>query len=229
MDGYYSGTVQISDTVDKGERHRMKMKRMWSFLTVVALVLATAGTASALRFTAPSYNVELLERDPGLVLYCGPILTGPITYDFGLGESRAVDLFRVGTDQMWSNRNDRRLQNVGVTFDFSNSDSLTGPDIFGRSRGDSFWFSSWGHVERENPVFFEFGRDGKFPIDLSDGRFRTADWSTVTATFTYKTDPLGSSDTSGDTGSPVPEPSTILLVGAGLIGLAGLGRKRFMH
>lgn len=227
MDGYYSGTAQISDTVDKGERHRMK--RMWFFLSVVALVLAAAGTASALRFTAASYDVELLERDPGLVLYCGSILTGPITYDFALGESRAVDLFRVGTDETWSNRNDRRLQNIGVTFDFSTSDSLAGPDVFGRSWGDSFWFSSWGHVERENPVFFEFGEDGEFSIDLSDGRFQTSDWNMVTATFTHKTDPLRSFDTSGNTGSPVPEPSTILLVGAGLIGLAGLGRKRLVN
>ena len=35
--------------------------------------------------------------------------------------------------------------------------------------------------------------------------------------------------TGGDTGSHVPEPATILLIGSGLVGLAAAGRKKFFN
>jgi hypothetical protein len=40
-------------------------------------------------------------------------------------------------------------------------------------------------------------------------------------------DPAGNSAWVGSEGTPIPEPATMLLIGSGLIGLAGYGRKKF--
>lgn len=82
-----------------------------------------------------------------------------------------------------------------------------------------FFFWSWGSVEWQNPTFFNFGDTGLFTIGLQDATFGTPGSANIFASLTF---------IQADTPStPTPEPSTMLLMGTGLLGFVAYGRWRF--
>jgi len=59
----------------------------------------------------------------------------------------------------------------------------------------------------------------------SDDPATTSSFKSATSTTVATSDVAGPTENNGP--SPVPEPTTLILLGSGLVGLAGIGRKKF--
>ena len=196
------------------------MKKSLVFLCAAALFFGLVASAGATTFTLDSYTVNYNNEDPGLVLYTEDILSQPATADLDVNHGPYnFALFTIGTNEKYVNRDDRVDQDISVSFNFSAPDSVSG-NVTGESDGHMrFLADDKGSVDWNDPAMFNYGNGGQFSIRLYDVCFGTPGSATVYASldFISESSPV----------APVPEPATIFLMGAGLIGVLGYNRKSF--
>ena len=202
------------------------MKKFLFFFSTVMLVLVMVGNASAI----PSYTfdmganswIDTSGTNDALEMYANVNSNlDDIIYTLQEGESKTFYFATLGTTETWINKDDLNPGTLTAYVDFDNPDLVQA--IGGTSVGFTglFHFRQGWNLTWEDPVIVDFGNDGQFQIELSDVGYSSWFWqgpdgsADVFATVSLNSAP-----------APVPEPATVLLLGIGLFGIGGYGRKR---
>lgn len=188
------------------------------------LAIGSARPAEATMFTLQSYSLGLHSTDAGgLALFSQNLLPAPTSFDLStVGQSYVANLFRVGTIEPQVNYDDLQPRQATISFAFSQPLPAFGGTGHGISGALSF-FGGIGYLVWDNPVTVSFGSSGLLQAALSQVAFGVPGSAVVSATFTLVRQDAGSSSPAP---AGVPEPSTLLLMGAGFATLVGRQYRR---
>jgi hypothetical protein len=193
------------------------MKRILVCLSAMLLVLAVDGVAGAIPINfdlagVPNSKVSVSENGAGWIYATLDSNLGNETFSLADGATREIDFFGLTVGGL----------SFGTPYTISATLAFDLPHIVavGSSSGEFFTIFgvlSGGTLQWDSstlPDAFTIGND-VVPVDFENGiACGIGNTATVHAYIT------------NDATSPVPEPATMMLLGVGLVGLAGFGRKR---
>lgn len=194
-------------------------------LTIALLVsLCVPALANAALISA-SYQVNLNNSDPGLVVDSADLEANPFSFDLNEGDSVTFNLFKIWTSEGAVNDDDFAPQPISVDFNFTSPGLMNG-SVSGSTFGDTevFGFFQEGVLSWGSPLQLAFGAlgDGLLEVSLFDTEFNEgAFWGLGNSGAKVKAKIELISEA-----SEVPEPSALALLGLGLLGMGMRVRRR---
>ena len=194
-------------------------------LTIALLVsLCVPALANAALISA-SYQVNLNNSDPGLVVDSADLEANPFSFDLNEGDSVTFNLFKIWTPEGAVNDDDLAPQPISVDFNFTSPWLMNG-SVSGSTSGDTevFGFFQEGVLNWGSPLQLAFGAlgDGLLEISLFDAEFNEG----VLWGLGHHGAKVEARVKLISEASEVPEPSALALLGLGLLGMGMRARRR---
>ncbi len=143
-------------------------------LTIALLVSMCLPAMASAAMISASYQVNLNDSVPGLVVGSAYYADNPFSFDLNAGESTTFNLFKIWTTEGTVNSDDKVAKPISVDFNFTAPELMSG-SVNGNTSGDSvlFGFYQEGVLSWNGSLDLVFGAlvEGLLRVSLFDTPF----------------------------------------------------------
>ena len=193
-------------------------------LTIALLVSMCLPAMASAAMISASYQVNLNDSDPGLVVDSADYADNPFSFDLNAGESSTFNLFKIWTTEGTVNSDDKVVKPISVDFNFPAPELMSG-SVNGNTSGDSvlFGFYQEGVLSWNGSLDLVFGAlgDGLLRVSLFDTTFNEG----IFGLGSYGSKVKAKVELISEA-SEVPEPGTLAILSLGLLGMGLRARRR---